>query len=133
MITPPMQCEATVTSSSGWNRHRCDRRATKQRDGHVYCKIHDPHYISPSVKRAEARRKIQREKTDAIEAEGRTLAARLGVVAQTEHRLFMRVDEPTRNRRLVIDFEEVERLLDRIKSATAPGLPVVSNVSRYGA
>jgi len=39
------RCEATVSDQTGWHRLRCSRKGRVERDGHWYCKVHDPEYI----------------------------------------------------------------------------------------
>ena len=50
----PGDCHSTIYEGRGWN-HQCSKKPIVERDGKLYCKIHDPKYVT------EKRRKWQEE------------------------------------------------------------------------
>lgn len=102
-------CAATVRS--GWHNTGCIKPATVERDGVWYCGIHDPVRVS-------ARRDRQRQKDAEREAisvrnlaDGTRILETLGIKGRVD---FDRDHENGgwgRLRRLVIDFEEAEKLI----------------------
>ena len=57
------QCSVMVAPNNQWgafHQHKCGNPATTERDGKLYCKIHDPEYIkTKDAKRREAEKAIE--------------------------------------------------------------------------
>jgi len=48
MVTKEERCSQRVPGSGPWgvfHQHQCEKKAVIERDGKLYCKIHDPEYI----------------------------------------------------------------------------------------
>jgi len=73
MITKGEQCSKQIPNDSwGFHYHSCSKKAVVERDGKLYCKIHDPEYIQ--AKREKANVKWQKESRE-ISASRIALAA----------------------------------------------------------
>lgn len=48
------QCCEKVWGAGVWHTHQCKRKAVIEKDGKLYCKIHDPEYIKAKDKKKEA-------------------------------------------------------------------------------
>ena len=73
MITKGEQCSKQIPNDSwGFYYHSCSKKAVVERDGKLYCKIHDPEYIQ--AKQEKANVKWQKESRE-ISASRIALAA----------------------------------------------------------
>ena len=62
MITKGEQCSKQIPNDGwGFYYHSCSKKAVVERDGKLYCKIHDPEYIQAKREKANIkwRKKIQ--------------------------------------------------------------------------
>jgi len=59
------QCSKTVYNAKGWYSYPCSKKFYIERDGKMYCKIHDPEYIkAKDKKREEKYEKLKCKKCD---------------------------------------------------------------------
>ena len=73
MITKGEQCSKQIPNDSrGFHYHSCSKKAVVERDGKLYCRIHDPEYIR--AKQEKANVKWQKESRE-ISASRIALAA----------------------------------------------------------
>lgn len=52
------QCSVKVYDVGGWHSFPCEKPATVERDGVLYCTIHDPEYKKAKAAKREAARKV---------------------------------------------------------------------------
>lgn len=98
--------------------HACLRVGTIQRDGEWYCGQHDPEKVKTKRAARDQAWKEREEAQDAIQAEGRRLAKRLGVLGGTYYNA-LGSGLGHYERALVIRFDEVERLIERLGKAAS--------------
>ena len=46
-------CSAKVWDEGGWNSYFCSKKPKIERDGELYCTIHDPEYIKKKNQKAQ--------------------------------------------------------------------------------
>lgn len=104
-------CQATVFGPRvhSW---QCTRKPSVWRDGKGYCKQHDPKAVEARRVDRELKWKAKTSASDAVAAEGARLARRLKLKhagCDYDRRTYSYV------RRLVVPFEELEKLIARMK------------------
>lgn len=107
--------EAVHEEGRGVGFYQCLRKAIVQRDGHGYCRQHDPAAVAARRKASELRWQERENANDATEREAKRLAALLGVNGRAEY-----YSHPTSLsksgylRNVVISFEDAEKLITRL-------------------
>lgn len=114
--TPPTkrECSATVHGErvTDW---QCLKSGVIERDGKWYCRQHDP--VAKSAKReAKDREWADKRSTErAVCAEGERIAKALGVAADVFYHSTGAYSNYGFRRRLVIDFDDCLKLIDKLK------------------
>ncbi len=57
------QCSKMIFEGRGWN-HLCNNKAIIERDGKLYCKIHDPEYVKEKNAKLQAKWNVASAKRD---------------------------------------------------------------------
>jgi regulator of protease activity HflC (stomatin/prohibitin superfamily) len=114
------QCSESVQRGSWGRLYACSRKGTIEREGRWYCFQHDPEAVASQ----EAERTLARARRDeeqrAIRAEGERLAKRLGIGAQPYYRPGYPGIEGGYVEALIVSYDEIQKLLERIGWATMP-------------
>lgn len=125
-MTDKPRCSATVFGERvrSW---QCNRYGKVRRAGKWYCKQHDP--VAEQARRSAADNKYRqlRDEEKAISGEAGRLAHALDVYGYAEMRPFRKPSEIAYSRRLVIPFEDAERLITRLGQS-----PTVAKEPRSG-
>lgn len=50
-------CEKRVWDSTGWHTYQCQKKSVVERDGHHFCKIHDPEYVKAKEEKKDEKYK----------------------------------------------------------------------------
>ena len=69
------RCSARILDSGGWHHYQCQKKATVERDGKLYCTIHDPEYIKAKREKQEAEWEAERIRKNAQWARQKALVA----------------------------------------------------------
>ena len=63
------RCCADVYDINGWHSHKCDRKASIERNGKFYCKTHDP--VAINEKKAKKYEEFNKKLDESIEKKNR--------------------------------------------------------------
>lgn len=111
------ECSTTVFGERV-RQWQCVRAGVVERAGKWYCRQHDPEARQARAEKREAARRVVQQREDAVEAEGRDVAARLGVAeAQVYYSNLGPLSRHGYRRYLVISFEECLRLAAALEDA----------------
>lgn len=91
---------------------QCERSGVVERNGKHYCRQHDPERLAADRRREKEVRETYQQQQKEIEAEGRRLAALLGVPGDVHYHVPLRGREMGGYvRALVVPFEDLKRLI----------------------
>jgi hypothetical protein len=107
------RCSQTIYGER-MNSWQCLRAGKVERSGKWYCRQHDPEAKAKRQADCDAKWKAERAAEAAIIEEGERIAARLGVSAGVYYQVSLSVRGSGYRRKLVISFEDAERLADKL-------------------
>jgi hypothetical protein len=94
-----------------WGGHGCTRKASIERDGKWWCRLHDPEVMAKKSRERELAYENKQKTDREVQLEAGRLAAALGIDGEADyssmHGCYVR--------RLVISFEDAQKLLERMR------------------
>lgn len=108
------RCSETVYGNV-FRGHQCTREGKVERDGRWFCSQHDPERARARGAAKAAERQARQAQDDEVEREAHRLAEALGVYPQVYRVWSWPRKETLTVPSIVISFEDVKKLIERLK------------------